>query len=311
MENKNLDYDLGIIGAGPAGLSAAIYAARGGLSVVCFEREVHGGQIVSSPEVENYPALGKVSGADFANALYEQAVGFGAEILYDEVTAAELQGEVKLLHTAEKTYRVRAVVVAGGVARRKLDCPGEDRLLGRGVSYCATCDGAFFAGKTVAVVGGGNTAVEDALYLAARCEKVYLIHRRQGFRASEAELAKLRSNPKVEFLLDAQVAEIRGDMQVESILLHSTVGAPDREIPVSAVFVAVGLIPSNELVRGQLPMTEQGYLVADDSCRTALARVYAAGDTREKALRQLVTAAADGALAGSSAVADLAGEATL
>ena len=154
MENKNLDYDLGIIGAGPAGLSAAIYAARGGLSVVCFEREVHGGQIVSSPEVENYPALGKVSGADFANALYEQAVGFGAEILYDEVTAAELQGEVKLLHTAEKTYRVRAVVVAGGVARRKLDCPGEDRLLGRGVSYCATCDGAFFAGKT---------AVESAL----------------------------------------------------------------------------------------------------------------------------------------------------
>ncbi|HIV87126.1 MAG TPA: FAD-dependent oxidoreductase [Candidatus Pygmaiobacter gallistercoris] len=311
VKNKGFDYDLGVIGAGPAGLSAAIYAARGGLSVVCFEREVHGGQIINSPEVENYPALGKVSGADFANALYEQATGFGAEVVYEEILSAELTGEVKLLRTAAREYRVRAVVLAGGVTRRKLGCPGEERLLGRGVSYCATCDGAFFAGRTVAVVGGGNTAVEDALYLAARCEKVYLIHRRQGFRASEAELAKLRANPRVEFLLDAQVAEIRGENQVESILLRSTAGAPDRVIPVAAVFVAVGLIPNNEMFRGQLPLTAQGYLTADENCRTALPRVYAAGDTREKALRQLVTAAADGALAGSSAVADLAGEATL
>ena len=311
VKQLKIDYDLGVIGAGPAGLSAAIYAARGGLKVICFEKEIHGGQIVNSPEVENYPALGKVSGADFANALYEQATGFGVEIAYEEVVSAELTGETKLLKTDAGEYHVRAVVLAGGVTRRKLDCPGEDRLLGRGVSYCATCDGAFFAGKTVAVVGGGNTAVEDALYLAARCEKVYLIHRRQGFRASEAELAKLRVNPKVEFLLDAQVAEIRGDNQVESILLRSTAGAPDREIPVSAVFVAVGLIPNNEMFRGQLPLTEQGYLTADENCRTVLPKVYVAGDTREKLLRQLVTAAADGALAGSSAVADLAGEATV
>lgn len=305
------DYDVGIVGAGPAGLAAAVYAARGGLSAICFEKEVHGGQIINSPEVENYPALGKVSGVEFATALYEQATGFGATVEYEEIVSADLEGEIKVLHGASRDWRVRAVILAGGVQRRKLGCPGEDRLLGRGVSYCATCDGAFFAGKTVAVVGGGNTAVEDALYLATLCEKVVLIHRRQGFRATEAELAKLRANPKVEFVLDSAVAEVCGAERVESILVRSTAGAPDREIAVAAVFVAVGLIPQNERFRGALPLTPDGYLQADADCRTALPRVYAAGDTRSKTLRQLVTATADGALAASSAVADLSGDATL
>lgn len=305
------DYDVGIIGAGPAGLAAAIYAARGGLSAVCFEKEVHGGQIINSPEVENYPALGKVSGVEFASALYDQATGFGAEVEYEEILSTDLKGEVKILRSADREWKVRAAILAGGVQRRKLGCPGEDRLLGRGVSYCATCDGAFFTGKTAAVVGGGNTAVEDALYLATLCEKVYLIHRRQGFRATEAELAKLRGNPKVEFVLDATVAEVRGEDKVESLLIKSTTGGPDRELAVSAVFVAVGLIPGNGQFADQLPLTQDGYLIADENCRTALPRVYAAGDARQKTLRQLVTATADGALAASSAVADLMGDAVL
>ena len=305
------DYDVGIVGAGPAGLAAAVYAARGGLSAICFEKEMHGGQIINSPEVENYPALGKISGVEFATALYDQATRFGARIEYEEILSADLKGDPKVLHGAARDYTVRAVILASGVERRKLGCEGEQRLSGRGVSYCATCDGAFFAGKPAAVVGGGNNAVEDALYLAGLCSKVYLIHRRQGFRATEAELAKLRANPKVEFVLDATVGEIRGESKVESILVKSTAGAPDRVLEVAAVFVAVGLLPQNSRFAAELPLTPEGYLTADDNCRTALPRVYAAGDTREKNLRQLITATADGALAATAAVADLAGEARL
>ena len=191
------DYDVGIVGAGVAGMTAAMYAARGGLSVICLEKEVQGGQIITSPEVENYPGIDRISGAELANALYQQASKFGVKIEYDEVKSAELAGDIKVLHGAAADYRVRGVVLAGGVERRKLGCPGEDLLVGRGVSYCATCDGAFYKGHTVAVVGGGNTAVEDALALSALCEKVYVIHRRQGFRAAETELAKLRNNTKV------------------------------------------------------------------------------------------------------------------
>ena len=305
------DYDVGIVGAGVAGMTAAMYAARGGLSVICLEKEVQGGQIITSPEVENYPGIDRISGAELANALYQQASKFGVKIEYDEVKSAELTGDIKVLHGAAADYRVRGVVLAGGVERRKLGCPGEDLLVGRGVSYCATCDGAFYKGHTVAVVGGGNTAVEDALALSALCEKVYVIHRRQGFRAAETELAKLRNNTKVEFVLDSVVTEIRGKDKVESLLIKSTAGGPDRELVVDGLFVAIGLIPQNKAFAGQIALTDEGYVDADESCTTSLPRVWVAGDTRKKALRQLATAAADGAIAGSAAVAALAGDATL
>ena len=301
---KNVD--IAIIGAGPAGLAAAIYAARGGATVLCLEKEVHGGQIINSPEVENYPALKKVSGVEFATELYEQATVFGAEIEYTQVLSASLIGDEKILHCEDFDVSAKAVIIANGVSRRLMGCPGETKYTGRGVGYCATCDGAFYKGKTVAVVGGGNTAIEDAIYLAALCEKVYIIHRRQGLRADEAELIKARSNEKIEFILDTVVTEIYGDDKVSGIKIKNTITDEQADIKLSGIFVAIGLIPSSKDFT-EIPLTENGYIITDQNCRTSLAGVYAAGDCRDKTLRQLVTATADGAVAATLAIAQIKG----
>ena len=298
-------YDIAIIGAGPAGLSAAVYAQRAGYKTICLEQNVHGGQIINTPEVENYPALGKVSGVEYAMNLYEQATGFGAEVTYTQVLETSLQGEVKKLITAQGEIEARAVIVANGVQRRLLECPGEEKFTGRGVSYCAVCDGAFFKGKTVAVVGGGNTALEDAVYLASLCEKVYLIHRRDEFRGAPHEVGKVLNNEKIEIVFDSVVKEITGTTKVEQITVQNVKTQEEKTLQTEAVFVAVGMISQNASFEGILNLSADGYIETAEDCKTNVAGVFAAGDTRSKLLRQLVTAAADGAIAATSAAAYL------
>ncbi len=296
-------YDIAIIGAGPAGLSAAIYGQRAGLNTITFEANVHGGQIINTPEVENYPALGKVTGVEYAMNLYEQATGFGATIEYKGVTEVNLKDEIKTLICNDGTeYQAKSVIIATGVTRRKLDIPGEDKFLGAGVSYCATCDGLFFKDKIAVVVGGGNTALEDAVYLATVCEKVYLVHRRDRFRGDRAEVEKVLKNPKIEIVYDTIPLSIEGEGKVERLVVKNVKTEKTTIIPTSAVFVAVGLIPQNDMFTGQIDMVD-GYIDAGESCKTNIEGVFVAGDTRNKTLRQLVTATSDGAIAATAAAA--------
>ena len=303
-----MNYDIIIIGAGPAGLSASIYAQRAGLKTVCLEGNIHGGQIINTPEVENYPALGKISGVEYATQLYDQAVGFGTVVEYDMVSAVDFSATAKKVTTASGAqYEAKAVIIANGVIRRKLDVPGEDEYTGRGVSYCATCDGALFAGKTVFIVGGGNTALEDAVYLAAVCEKVYLVHRRDEFRGVKHEVEKVLRNPKIEVLYDSVVKNIKGGAAVTAVEVENVKTGERKTYDTAAIFVAVGLIPQNELLKNIITLTPEGYIASDESCKTNIEGVFAAGDTRAKTLRQLITAASDGAVAATAASAYIAG----
>lgn len=287
--------DLIILGAGAAGLSAAIYAVRAGLSLRLLETSLPGGQILNSPDVDNYPGIPSISGFDFVQNLTAHAAGLGVEPEFTAVSQADLAGNVKRIRTGREVLESRAVILATGASHRSLGCPGEAEFRGKGVSYCATCDGAFFRGKDVAVVGGGNTALEDALFLANLCRRVYLIHRREEFRAQQAAVAAVRSRENIQLVLGEQVEKISGDKQVSAVTLKS-----GRELPVSGVFIAVGLAPNTALFEGQLDL-DNGYIRAGEDCHTSLPGVFAAGDVRTKPLRQLITAAADGAVAAVEA----------
>ena len=292
-------YDIIIVGAGPAGLTAALYARRAGHSVLVLEGGVPGGQAVTTPHVENWPGTLSISGPDFAMGLYQQCTDLGAEIQFAAVTGFQDQGSVKVVLAGEEQFQGRALILANGVQRRKLGVPGEERLGGKGVSYCATCDGSFFKGKDVAVVGGGNTAVEDAIYLASICPTVWLIHRRDKLTAQKYLVDGLKDKPNVKLLMEHKVLEIQGEKQVESIRLMG----PDHQriLHVSAVFAAVGLIPDNAKFSPPLALNEYGYLQAGEACAPNFPGVFPAGDPRSKGLRQLAPAAADGAMAASKA----------
>lgn len=287
--------DLIILGAGTAGLSAAIYAVRAGLSLRLLETSLPGGQILNSPDVDNYPGIPSISGFDFVQNLTAHAAGLGVEPEFTAVSRADLAGNVKRIRTGREVLESRAVILATGASHRSLGCPGETELRGKGVSYCATCDGAFFRGKDVAVVGGGNTALEDALFLANLCRRVYLIHRREEFRAQQAAVNAVRSRENIQLVLGEQVERISGDRLVSAVTLKS-----GRALPVSGVFIAVGLAPNTALFEGQLDL-DNGYIRAGEDCHTSLPGVFAAGDVRTKPLRQLITAAADGAVAAVEA----------
>lgn len=292
-------YDIIIIGGGPAGLTAAIYAKRAGYTALILEGGTLGGQAATTPDIENWPGSKNVAGPDFAMSLYEQAKALGADIQFESVTGLADGGRIKTVSTIRNTYDGRAVIIANGVRRRKLEVPGEERLSGRGVSYCATCDGNFFRGREVAVVGGGNTALEDALFLANICPKVYLIHRRGEFRAEKYLTDGLAASNNIAPLFSHKVLEIKGESKVDSIELEGPNGK--TILPVAGVFAAVGLIPDNAAFAPPLDLDENGYLIAGEDTRTNVEGVYAAGDTRVKDLRQLVTAAADGAAAAHQA----------
>ncbi|MBE6882714.1 MAG: thioredoxin-disulfide reductase [Ruminococcaceae bacterium] len=294
-------YDIIIIGAGTAGLTAAIYGQRAGLSCKVFEKYAPGGQIVNSPSIENYPGMYGVSGYDYSMALLEQAQKLGAEVEFAEVTGVDFSGKTKKVITSAEDFEAKAVIIANGAARRKIGCKGEEEFEGRGVSYCATCDGAFFRGKTVAVVGGGESAFEEAEYLAEICDKVYLIHRRDVFTAAKTAVDSLLKKKNVTLLTNSVIEEIKGENAVSSAVIKNRANRSKVEVPLSAVFVAIGLVPENGLYKDVLTLDEYGYFDAAEDCKTNIEGVFAAGDTRKKQLRQLVTAASDGAAAATAA----------
>ena len=294
-------YDVIIIGSGPAGLTAAIYGQRARLSVLVMEKQpMSGGQILNTYDVDNYPGLPGIGGFELGMKLREHADKLGAEFVTADVTAVELSGEVKKVLTEQQTYEARTVILATGAGYRALVVPGEKELRGMGVSYCATCDGAFFRGKDTAVVGGGDVALEDALFLARGCRKVYLIHRRDEFRGAKVLQEKVAATPNIEVIWDSEVVSIQGNEKVESVTVYNKKKQERSECAVSGVFIAVGILPNTAMFQGQVTLDEGGYIKAGEDCVTATAGVFAAGDVRTKQLRQVITAAADGANAITS-----------
>ena len=301
-------YDIAIIGGGTAGLTAAIYGQRAGKTTILFEKINYGGQIVNSPKVENYPGIPGISGSEFTMQLYEQAAALEAQFRQEEVLEIEKDSDgFWLVRTSGQSYSCRSVLLAGGMEHRHLGVPGEERLKGAGVSYCATCDGMFFRGRNVAVIGGGNTALQDAEFLSNYCKKVYLIHRRDTFRGEEGLVKRLAAKENVEFMLDTVVEDILGEHMVEGLHLRNKSSDTQSELAVSGVFVAVGQIPKNEPFASLVETDEGGFIVAGEDTKTSAAGVFAAGDCRTKAVRQLTTAAADGSVAALAAVQYVAG----
>lgn len=292
-------YDICIIGAGIAGLTASIYARRAGMNVLLLEKNIYGGQMVESAEIENYPGIAKTTGPELAAAAWAQAESAGAVVEFDTIQKIEKKENSWLLHGGA-VYEARAVIVANGATHRRLGCDGEERLSHRGVSYCATCDGAFFKGKPVCVVGGGNTALEDALFLSNMCEKVYLIHRRDEYRGDRVLADSIDSRPNIEPVLNSVVERITGENRVDGVVAKNKAGET-RRLDVSAVFVAVGVTPDTAAFKDILPLDESGYIIADENGETGVEGLFAAGDCRSKRLRQIVTAAADGANAAFNA----------
>ncbi len=296
-----MDYDIVVIGGGTAGMTAAIYAKRAGKSVILLEQEGIGGQIVTSPNVENYPGIKQISGIEFAEALYTQAADLGAEITFEKAESVTKTGTTFEIKTDMRTLTAKSVILATGAKSRPLGVAKEAELTGRGVSYCAVCDGAFFKGKDVAVIGGGSTALQDAQFLSAYCSKVYLVHRRDEFRGEEKTVAILREKENVEFVLSHTVEEIKGENAVTGIAVKSVKTGELSEISLSGIFVAVGQIPRNDEFKDLVELDSYGYVKAGEDCVTSTPGVFTAGDCRTKEVRQLTTAAADGAVAALAA----------
>lgn len=300
-------YDVVIIGEGPAGLAAGLYASRSRLKTLIVEKEKAGGQIVTTDEVANYPgSIENASGPSLINRMVEQAKEFGAEMQLDTIKEVELEGEIKVLKGDKGEYKAKTVIIATGAQPRKIGCPGETEFTGRGVSYCATCDAAFFEDMEVFVVGGGDTAVEEGMYLTKFARKVTLIHRRDELRAAKSIQEKAFANEKMHFMWDSVVKEIKGDGIVESMLVENvktgevTEIVADEEDGTFGIFVFIGFLPNTKLFEGIIEM-ENGYIVTDQDMRTNIPGVFAAGDCRVKSLRQVVTATADGAIAAIQA----------
>ena len=294
-------YDIIIIGAGPAGLTAAIYGRRASKKVLVLEAKSYGGQIINTLDIENYPVEAHISGFDFATKLYNQAKDLGAEIVFEKVVDINDNGTSKEVVTTKNTYNTKTVIIATGSENRKLGLENEDELVGKGVSYCATCDGAFYKGKTVAVVGGGNTALEDALYLADISSKVYLIHRRDEFRGEESTVKHLKEKENVEFIYNSNVTKLIGDNRLTTIEVTNKDGSI-RTLDIDGLFVAVGRIPENQNFAKLIELDEAGYVKAGEDCHTNVPGIFVAGDNRIKEVRQLVTATSDGAIAATNAV---------
>ena len=294
-------YDVLILGAGPAGLTAGIYVARGGLKVAIIDKMSFGGQLALTSEIENYPGFSKISGFELAYKMQQQAEELGVEFLYEEVQSVDLNN--KTIITTQNKYDAKVIIIALGASPRLLGNAREQELTGSGVSYCATCDGNFFKNKDVAVIGGGNTAIEDAMYLSNICNKVYLVHRREGFRATKIELDKLKAKQNIELVLNSVVDEILGKFNVEGVVVRDKQDNL-RTLDVSGIFVAIGRNPNTEMFKG-LEIDANGYIVVDKECRTNIKGIYACGDIVNKSLRQVITACSDGAIAGENAVKEV------
>ena len=295
-------HDIIIVGAGTAGLSAAIYGLRAGKSVLVLEQASYGGQIINTPEIENYPAIQKISGFEFATNLYNQAKNLGAEFAFEKVEGIEDKGQFKEVKTKDKSYEGKTVILATGAKNRSLGVEKEEELVGKGISYCATCDGMFYRGKVVAVNGGGNTAVEDATFLSDYVQKVYVIHRRDEFRADKAEVDRLTSKPNVELVLNSTVKRLESDSSGLTSIVVENKNGEERTLKVDGLFVAIGQAPDNQAFSELVELDGKGYISAGESTLTKTPGIFTAGDCRTKAIRQLATAASDGAVAGLAAV---------
>ena len=294
-------YDIIIVGAGPAGLTAALYARRASKSVLVLESKNYGGQIVTASNVENYPGIESISGYDFATNLYNQVKKQGAEIKFETVLHID---ENKKVTTSEQEYQAKSVIIATGAQNRKLNIENENAFLGKGISYCATCDGNFYKDKIVAVNGGGNAALEDALYLSLLAKKVYLIHRRDSFRGENAYLEELKKKENVELILNSTVVSVNGKEKLESITLVDK-EENEKEINIDGLFIAIGQEPKNEIFSNVVDLNEKGYILSSDGVHTKTEGIYVAGDTRVKELRQLTTAVADGSIAATMAIKEM------
>lgn len=291
-------WDIIIVGAGPAGLTAALYALRANKKVLIFEAKTYGGQIINAASIENYPGIEKISGFEYATNLYNQVKKLGAEFKFETVIRVD---EDKNVITNKGTYRAKSIILSTGAENRKLKIDGEEELVGRGVSYCATCDGNFYKGKTVAVIGGGNTALEDALYLSNIANKVFLIHRRDEFRADDKYVQKVKEQENIELILNANVVKFKGDSKLQSIVIKNN-DESIFEIELDGIFIAVGQEPKNEIFTNIVDLDDKGYIISDDGVHTKVKGIYIAGDSREKSLRQLTTAVSDGAIAATIAI---------
>lgn len=304
MAEIAIDWDIIILGGGPAGLTAAIYSGRAGYKVLVLEQAQFGGEITTTHWMDNYPGFPEgVGGFEFGEQLEQQAERFGAKLLPCIIEKAGLAGDVKEVHTSEGVFKGKKVIIASGTKADQLGVPGEEKLQGKGVSYCATCDGAFFRDKEVAVVGGGDTAVEEAIFLTRFASRVSVIHRRDRLRAVQDLQKKLFDNPKAEVIWDTVVKEIKGEQKVEGLELEGKTGP--HYLPVAGVFMLVGRKPNTAFLEKVLELDEGGYIVTDDEMRTSIPGVFAAGDVRKKLLRQVVTAASDGAVAAFAAGREL------
>lgn len=302
MRQTNL-YDAVIIGGGPGGYTAALYSARAGMRTLVLEKLSAGGQMATTTQVDNYPGFDEgIDGFELAEKMQRGAERFGAQTVYAEVTALDLHAQPKRITTSSGTFLGRTVILATGASPRPLGVPGEDALRGRGISYCATCDGMFFRGKSVIVAGGGNSAAEDALTLSKICSKVYLVHRRDSLRATKSYLAPLQKAKNLEFVWNKQIdALIAPEGQFAGVQMTDRISGAHSMLEADGLFVAIGRIPDTALFRGQVDLDEQGYIAADETTRTSIPGVFAVGDVRTKPLRQIITAASDGAVASKFA----------
>ncbi len=301
QSKRNNDYDLVIIGGGPAGLTAGIYAVRKNLKTLVIEKSEFGGTVNLTFEIENYPGLGKISGEELSKRFHSHAKSLGVDFAVDEINDIKQEDNMFILKGWEGEYKAKAIILATGARHRKLGIPGEEEFAGKGVSYCAVCDAPFFRGKDIAVVGGGNTAVKDALYMSEICSKVYLIHRRDQFRADEVDVEELKRKHNVEFLTSSVVEKINGDSKVKSITVRNKKTGETKEVPVEGVFIDIGEIPNNELAKKLgVKLNDRGFIEVNDDMETSIPGVYAAGDITGK-LAQIVVAAAQGAIAAVSA----------
>ncbi|MEG1646358.1 MAG: thioredoxin-disulfide reductase [Clostridia bacterium] len=294
-------FDVVICGAGPAGLTASIYVARAGFSVAIIEKNACGGQIAFTSSIDNYPAFTTISGMELGEKMMQHAQSFGVEIIYDEITEIELNSATKVVSTAYSgKIESSVIIIAFGASPRKMDLSNEDKYVGKGVSYCATCDGAFYKNKNVAVVGGGNTAVEDAIYLTNFAKKVYIIHRREQFRASKMLVEKLATSG-IQTILDSIVTEIGGEPKLTFANVQNVKTKNITKLELDGLFVAVGQLPQSSLLKDKIALNDAGYVIVDNKMQTNVAGVFSCGDVNDKVLRQVVTACGDGAVAGEMA----------
>mgnify|MGYP001667963790 FL=1 len=297
-------YDILIVGAGPAGMTAAIYGQRGGKKTIVFDKLSYGGQVINTAEVANYPGIPNMTGLDFAEKTYNQMKDLGAEMSYEEISEIkDADKSIKtVITTSGKEYQCKAIIIATGSSPRPLGVENEERFKGAGISYCATCDGAFFRNKTVAVCGGGNTALEDAEVLSDIAEKVYLIHRRDEFRADATNVKRVKEKKNVELVLDSVVTAIKGERFIQSLEVQNKKTEEKRELKIDGLFVAIGQMPENDIFKDIVKLNKAGYIEAGEDCLTGTDGIFAAGDCRTKKVRQITTAVSDGAIAALAAI---------